>query len=620
MVTTYFGLTPVVKYWLKNARIGLNAKDNVYGRSALSWAAGNGHTTIVKLLTERSWKKFLQKRAFVDSVDKHNRTPLSWVMLNGYEETARALLRAGADIDLADDIGGTPLYYAISNGHHELLKHLAKQGTQMQSRGDIQKKLLLSAVKAGHEPVVSMLLEQGVDVEFKDKEHGRTLLSWASGNGHTAVVKALLNKGANGEIKDSQYGRTPISWAAENTHEAALGLLLEKVGPELKVHVQDFQNVVGAITILQAPADIVVLASILGLNMPKDPDPLIQFLDSHFKNSLLNTTTTLRAKKYEMHRKIATQCLRVMNNSLKENICDLLSLATECKDIKDQVINQCLPKDLQYSCRHWAYHLEQSNEPMSDLKLSEFLNDAQRFIRRSMVCSAPLQLYYSGIAFAAGESIIRRNFRDKPLRMMATLPITRKSWGTQLHTLESGSYWVQSVTFSPDGQILASGSDDYTIRLWDVKSGHHLHTLEGHSYWVQSVTFSPDGQILASGSFNHTIQLWNAKTGALQKILYAKTAVSSIRFSTDGLYLNNNSDRFEFFPFESSRQQIPDESCPQVSLAQDWVALEGVKALWLPPEYCKPYCSAIKDRALALGYRDCRVYILNFRKIHWPKC
>ena len=68
---------------------------------------------------------------------------------------------------------------------------------------------------------------------------------------------------------------------------------------------------------------------------------------------------------------------------------------------------------------------------------------------------------------------------------------------------------VRSVAFSPDGQTLASGSDDNTIRLWDANTGELIETLEGHTDRVGSVAFSPDGQILASRSDDNTIRLWN---------------------------------------------------------------------------------------------------------------
>ena len=58
---------------------------------------------------------------------------------------------------------------------------------------------------------------------------------------------------------------------------------------------------------------------------------------------------------------------------------------------------------------------------------------------------------------------------------------------------------VFSVAFSPDGQTLASGSRDYTVRLWRAADGTLLRTLKGHTEDVYSVAFSPDGKTLASG-------------------------------------------------------------------------------------------------------------------------
>ena len=60
--------------------------------------------------------------------------------------------------------------------------------------------------------------------------------------------------------------------------------------------------------------------------------------------------------------------------------------------------------------------------------------------------------------------------------------------------------WGRSVSFSPDGNTLASGSSDHTVRLWDANTGRHLRTLTGHTASVFSVSFSPDGNTLASGS------------------------------------------------------------------------------------------------------------------------
>ncbi|CAD8204075.1 unnamed protein product [Paramecium pentaurelia] len=79
----------------------------------------------------------------------------------------------------------------------------------------------------------------------------------------------------------------------------------------------------------------------------------------------------------------------------------------------------------------------------------------------------------------------------------------------ELHKLEGHSSDVNSVCFSPDGTMLASGSAEKSIHLWDVKTGKKISKLEGHSHWVNSVCFSPNGTLLASGSWDNTIRLWD---------------------------------------------------------------------------------------------------------------
>ena len=72
---------------------------------------------------------------------------------------------------------------------------------------------------------------------------------------------------------------------------------------------------------------------------------------------------------------------------------------------------------------------------------------------------------------------------------------------------------VYSVAWSPDGRMLASGSKDNKVRLWDADTGQSRRTLEGHSQTVTSVACSPDGRMIASASRDNTIRLWNAGTG-----------------------------------------------------------------------------------------------------------
>ncbi|TAD94417.1 MAG: hypothetical protein EAZ98_19490, partial [Oscillatoriales cyanobacterium] len=78
----------------------------------------------------------------------------------------------------------------------------------------------------------------------------------------------------------------------------------------------------------------------------------------------------------------------------------------------------------------------------------------------------------------------------------------------EIRTLRGHSDYVNSVVISPDGQIIASGSGDNTIKLWNLKTGQEIRTLTGHSAKVNSVSFSPDGNTLVSGSNDGRIKIW----------------------------------------------------------------------------------------------------------------
>lgn len=83
------------------------------------------------------------------------------------------------------------------------------------------------------------------------------------------------------------------------------------------------------------------------------------------------------------------------------------------------------------------------------------------------------------------------------------------------YVLNGHTSYVHSVAFSPDGKRIASGSDDKTIRIWDVLSGQQVQILNGHTGAVNVVMFSSDGKTIISGGDDESVRLWDSNSGML---------------------------------------------------------------------------------------------------------
>lgn len=102
---------------------------------------------------------------------------------------------------------------------------------------------------------------------------------------------------------------------------------------------------------------------------------------------------------------------------------------------------------------------------------------------------------------------------------------------------------VHSVAFGRGGKLLASGSEDHTIKIWSIPDQREVRTLRGHTSSVNSVAFSNDGRLLASGSTDKTVRIWNVDTWNVGEIFRGHAAqVISVAFSRDGSLLASGSD------------------------------------------------------------------------------
>jgi WD40 repeat protein len=138
----------------------------------------------------------------------------------------------------------------------------------------------------------------------------------------------------------------------------------------------------------------------------------------------------------------------------------------------------------------------------------------------------------NAVAISPDGAILASGSEDKTARLW------RVETGEAIATLSGHTNFVNSVAFSPDNTMLATASDDRTIKLWDLTNYQEICTLSAHSRPVKSVAFSPDNRLLASGSWDKTIKLWDVATKALLCTLKGhKLQVSAVAFSPNAQYL-----------------------------------------------------------------------------------
>ncbi|KAF5547693.1 vegetatible incompatibility het-e-1 [Fusarium mexicanum] len=290
------------------------------------------------------------------------------------------------------------------------------------------------------------------------------------------------------------------------------------------------------------------------------------------------------------HELIFERSLQVLSETLRRDICDLGQPGFTIGDVSPNILKRL--DAIRYSCVYWVDHLHDSEPTRLNSKLQsgsdihvfiqkkylywlealslsistveglkaiykledlatrfnapdpvkKLLQDARRFFlsHKSSIEAAPLQAYASALVFSPECSLIRELFKHEEPGWIAPKPKMDKNWNNCLQILEGHGHASILVAVSPDNQLVASGGDDGTVKIWDIATGLCRNILDGHDENIHSITFLPDGQSLVSAS--KTIKVWDTKTGLCrQKLEGHDKHVESLSSSPDGQYLASGS-------------------------------------------------------------------------------
>lgn len=185
---------------------------------------------------------------------------------------------------------------------------------------------------------------------------------------------------------------------------------------------------------------------------------------------------------------------------------------------------------------YYRASLDYDRERTADLKWVQLERDFPNAARR---IQTRLQSNGTGENLAAALELVHRNLQAQPnqppLGIIQDTLHQGMTLAREQNRFHGHQASVLAVAFSPDGKIIVSGSDDRTLRLWQLDGTPIGQPFYGHQASVGSVAFSPDGKIIASGSDDGTVRLWKLDGTPISQPFYGhEDAVWAIAFSPDG--------------------------------------------------------------------------------------
>ncbi|KAF5335257.1 hypothetical protein D9758_017379 [Tetrapyrgos nigripes] len=367
-----------------------------------------------------------------------------------------------------------------------------------------------------------------------------------------------------------------------------------------------FRNVMAVLFAVMEPVSPTVLSKLMGSNSPWVVEKILHVMKAlvyerdgklyyhlSFKEFV---TSSLDSDGFSCqlpicHQFVLNNCMSILKKELKFNICDLESSDVKNASVKNPPLQDRIQEKvgahLQYSCMHWATHLDRAGNRAEEIldSVGDFMNG--KWLIFWLECMSLLGRMYnlkenlSSIALWA-KSIEDTKIEDlavKAARLMNafTLPlnestphlyvsalsmVSQLNWfdivrkhlkkGVQIENFDLSSHLltinakseVNSLACSPNGRNVVSGSDDQTVRIWDTENGKQVgEPLQGHTGSVFSVAYSPDGKHVVSGSSDQTVRIWDTETGKQvgEPFQGHTDYVWSVAYSPDGKHVVSGS-------------------------------------------------------------------------------
>ncbi|KAG8941143.1 hypothetical protein FRC03_004800 [Tulasnella sp. 419] len=326
------------------------------------------------------------------------------------------------------------------------------------------------------------------------------------------------------------------------------------------------------------------------LSIPPEPTPIRVFHKS-FPDFLTDKQRSaefwFHIESTEHHARLALLCLTHMNSALRRDMCGVGNqLVSEIDDV-ETMLQTKVEQHVLYACRHWARHLTETTwtekvegalknfckhmllywleilcldgklrsavlaldlaiKWIRDEASSAMLTNCYRYLvyYYNTISLGPCHIYLSTLPFVPRHNLSNspweRELHSSPRVIMTD---GNNRWDRVLFTLTSHSDDVNAVSYSPDGETIATGGDDRRVMIWDSRTGAQVHILEGHSSLVWAVAFSPNGRLLVSGSGDRSVRMWNSATGILIHTLERHSQqVRAVCFSPLGHMIASGSD------------------------------------------------------------------------------